>query len=92
MSDVSGKFSLELGPLTLDQYRELLPGRSVSSRIIDIVDLYLQDDLAFDACLQLDANEVTSIQLGNPAYELGLNTWVGKPTTRVAERIVTCKA
>ncbi len=88
MPDASGKFRLTMGPLDLDQYQALLPGGSLADRVSDITDLYLQDDLAFDVRLVLRASEVKPVQLGNQGFHLGLNTWVGRPTTSVAERLV----
>jgi type VI secretion system protein ImpH len=88
MPDASGKFRLTMGPLDLAQYQDLLPGGSLADKVSAITDLYLQDDLAFDVRLVLQASEVKPVQLGNKGFSLGLNTWVGKPTTSVAERIV----
>ena len=91
MPDASGKFKLTMGPLTLNQYRALLPGGQLANRVVTMVNLYLQDDLAFDVCLQLTSSEVTPVELGKEGYHLGLNTWVGSPTTPVSERTVTYK-
>lgn len=88
MPDASGKFRLTMGPLDLGQYQDLLPGGSLSDRVSTITDLYLQDDLAFDVRLQLRSSEVSPVQLGNSGFHLGLNTWVGRPTTSLADRIV----
>ncbi|MFV1980043.1 MAG: type VI secretion system baseplate subunit TssG, partial [Rhodothermia bacterium] len=88
MPDASGKFRLTMGPLSLDQYQDLLPGGSLAERVSTITDLYMQDDLAFDVRLQLQSSEARPVQLGNEGFHLGLNTWVGRPTTPVTERVV----
>lgn len=82
------KFRLKLGPLTLAQYRALLPGGSVLRQLIAIVRNYLGDELVWDAKLLLLSRQVPrEISLGlaektgeislSGEAQLGWSTWLG---------------
>ena len=58
------KFRIVFGPLTLKDYRRLLPGGQSLHRLIPIVRNYAGDALIWDVVLILRAGEVPKIQLG----------------------------
>ena len=69
------KFRLVFGPLTLAEYRRLLPGGSSLHRLIPIVRNYAGDTLLWDANLILRRDEVPRTQLGRQG-QLGWTTWL----------------
>jgi type VI secretion system protein ImpH len=76
------KFRIVFGPLSLAQYRRLLPGGSSFHRLIPIVRNYAGDTLEWDVNLILLRNEVPRTQLGRQG-QLGWTTWL---TPRLSER------
>lgn len=86
--DMSGKFRIVLGPLTLRQYLLLLPG-GVSAKLMQfLVRLYVRDYLDYDVQLNLKTEEIPSHALGDTTWKLGLTTWLGKPKTEITSRVV----
>ena len=74
------KFRIVFGPLSLKDYKRLLPGGLSLHRLIPIVRNYAGDALIWDVALILRANEVPKIQLGRQG-QLGWTTWLA-PRTR----------
>lgn len=88
VKDISGKFRVVLGPLTVQQYLALLPG-GMSAKILQfLVRLYVRDYLDYDVQLELLTCEIPVHRLGDGTSRLGLTTWVGKPRTETTSRIV----
>jgi type VI secretion system protein ImpH len=77
VEDRSGKFRLSVGPVSLTQFYELLPGGEKHSGMACVTGLYLQDPLDFDMELTLRAGEAPAARAGGarPA-RLGLDSWV----------------
>lgn len=73
--DISGKFRIQLGPLTKSQFDQFLPGTDCLVELAQIVQLYAGNQFDFDIQLILQAAEVPEIQLGQQA-RLGQNTWL----------------
>jgi type VI secretion system protein ImpH len=69
------KFRIVFGPLSLKDYRRLLPGGLSLHRLIPIVRNYAGDALIWDVALILRADEVPKIQLGRQG-QLGWTTWL----------------
>jgi type VI secretion system protein ImpH len=69
------KFRIVFGPLSLKDYRRLLPGGLSLHRLIPIVRNYAGDALIWDVVLILHAEEVPRIQLGRQG-QLGWTTWL----------------
>lgn len=75
------KFRLHLGPLSLPQYRQFLPGQSALTELRDWVRQYVGLSLAFDVVLHLRGSQVPRLALGRragTATQLGWTTWLGK--------------
>ena len=85
--DRQSKFRIHLGPLTLKQYEEFLPGtqsgrsggRSLR-KLVDWVRFYLCLELDWDVRLQLKQSEVPVLKLGVQG-QLGWTTWLGTRTS-----------
>jgi len=78
------KFRIVFGPLDLEQYRSLLPGRENLGRLIALVRNYIGRELDWDVQLILRREEVPPLRLGGTA-ELGRTTWLSsRPRDRHA--------
>jgi len=86
--DVSGKFRIVIGPVSLAQYSQLLPGHPDAHRLASIVELFAPDNLDYDVELLLDVGEVPALSLGNTSSRLGRNTWLGRPEAQVVREVV----
>ena len=87
--DESGKFRLEVGPLSLGAFRDLLPGAPGSARVDALVRLYAADALDYDVDLLLNSNEAPRLRLGDAASaQLGRNASVGTPPPPLVRRRV----
>jgi type VI secretion system protein ImpH len=82
----AAKFRLRLGPLSLDEYRRLLPGTASVTRLTAIVRSYVGDSLDWDVNLVLRADQVPAAILGQDV-RLGHTSWIGerKSTADAAE-------
>ncbi|MEM9031040.1 MAG: type VI secretion system baseplate subunit TssG [Pseudomonadota bacterium] len=72
----SAKFRLRIGPLSLEEYRGLLPGSGGLARLAAIVRNYIGDALDWDVNLVLRADAVPAAVLGQDT-RLGQTSWVG---------------
>ncbi|MEM9048511.1 MAG: type VI secretion system baseplate subunit TssG [Pseudomonadota bacterium] len=70
------KFRLRLGPLSMADYRRLLPGGDSLARLVAVVRNYLGDALDWDVNLVLAKGEAPPTQLGRTG-QLGWTTWIG---------------
>jgi len=78
--DRQHKFRIRLGPLTLDQYENFLPGGATIRKLVDWVRLYLCFELDWDVRLLLKHDEVPPMVLGREG-RLGWTTWLGRRTS-----------
>ncbi|RPH32183.1 type VI secretion system baseplate subunit TssG, partial [bacterium] len=76
VNDISGKFRIVLGALTLEQYVSLLPGGDRTKTVNYVVRLYVRDPLDYDVQLKLKTSEIPQLRLGDRALKLGLTTWL----------------
>lgn len=74
------KFRLVCGPLRIDPFRSLLPGRDSLLRIRDLIRQYVGVSLDWDVQLVLEAADVPRLSLGKTG-ELGWTTWLGERQT-----------
>ena len=81
MPDVQFKFRLRLGSMPLKEFERYLPGRDRFTQVRDWVRNYVGVELAWDARLLLQREEVPATRLG--AYgQLGWTSWLGMPPGR----------
>jgi type VI secretion system protein ImpH len=86
--DISGKFRIVLGPLSLAQYINLLPGGGLTMTVRYMVRLYIRDALAYDVHLRLKTAEIPPLRLGDRTLKVGFTTWLGRPRTETTSRLV----
>lgn len=75
MWDRSMKFTLVLGPMTLDQFESFLPGGRCHARLHDWVGFYTRRQFYWQAVLVLKKEEVPPTRLGLGG-RLGHTTWL----------------
>jgi type VI secretion system protein ImpH len=86
--DRSSKFRIRLGPMGMDDYEDLLPGRPGAAVLQRLVALYAPDHLDYDVELQVASEELPATQLGEGGSRLGYTTSLGPPTDAVTSRVV----
>ena len=69
------KFRIEIGPLTLAEFRQMLPGGASARRLRDWVRTYLGLAYDWDVRLVLKKQDVPRLALGRQA-QLGWTTWL----------------
>jgi len=75
--DRSGKFRLQIGPLSKAQFRALLPDQEKHALLVFLTDFYVSGSLQYDMELILAPGQMTSIRLGDPeSSRLGWNSWI----------------
>ncbi len=72
----AAKFRIAIGPVSLDEYRRLLPGAPSLDRLVAIVRGYVGDALDWDVNLILRGDEVPAAVLGAD-LRLGQTAWIG---------------
>lgn len=75
--DVAGNFGVQVGPLAIDDYMNLLPDGDASAQFRELVDLFNGDCLDYELTLLLRGEEVPALQLGAPTARLGWSSWLG---------------
>ena len=87
--DESGMFRLQIGPLGLEAFRDLLPGQAGARRVAALVRLYTSDTLDYDVELHLESDKAPPLRLGDgDSARLGRNAHLGKPRTPLVRRRV----
>jgi type VI secretion system protein ImpH len=77
--DQQAAFRVVMGPLSFDQFRELLPSGSGFPPLVDLTRFFVGMALDFEVCLILKAAEVPACRLGKPApggIQLGWSSWL----------------
>ncbi len=75
--DRAGAFRIRIGPLSVDQYRSLLPGSAGLERLARLMRLYVRSPLIFDVELELRAPEVPPLRLApSEGLHLGWMSWL----------------
>ena len=75
--DCQNRFRVEIGPLTLEQYKRFLPGGESMKRLKDWVLNYIGYELSCEMHLVLKKEEVPEVKVG-AAGALGWTSWLGK--------------
>ena len=73
----ASKFRILVGPVSLAEYKRLLPGQGSLERLESIVRNHVGDALDWDVNLILRAADVPRAALGGANAALGHTTWVG---------------
>ena len=86
--DRQSKFRIKIGPMSLAQYQDFLPGSGTLQRLADWVALYSNGELAWDVRLKLQHDAVPPLELGR-GTRLGWTSWLGRrPGSRDADDLV----
>lgn len=75
--DCQHKFRLCIGPLSLDEYRNFLPGADGIEALVAAVRNYAGHEYEWDARFLLKADSVPPLRLGASA-RLGYSSWLGR--------------
>lgn len=86
--DVSSSFRIQLGPMGLATYLDLLPGGPKARQLQDLVELYTAHTLAFDVELIVHAAEMPRLRLSDRRARLGLTTCLGATRAGMLHRVV----
>ena len=81
VEDATGQFRIRIGPVSLEEFNELLPGNPLNEKLAAMTRFYLVDPLQFDIELILAGNECRPISIGMEMSRLGLDTWVFSSST-----------
>lgn len=77
LDDITGKFRLLLGPVSIDRYNSLLPGNALHRKMASLVRFYLADPLEYDIELTMAEGEGGTVRLGADRLStLGWDTWI----------------
>lgn len=80
IKDATGKFRIELGPVTADTLQRFLPGRPAFRALAELVQLYCRDPLAWDLRITVGPGQARGARLGAGAWSaLGRDTWLLAP-------------
>lgn len=76
--DAQSSFRLIAGPMSLDRYRQFLPGGSALRLASDILRNVAGDEFDCELTVTLLGEQVPRLQLGNRDARLGWLSWLGK--------------
>ncbi len=77
LDDRMGKFRIEIGPLSADEYREFFPGSETYNRLVLLTELFLQDPLEYEVEIFMHEQQAQTVCLGNDSWSrLGMDTWL----------------
>ncbi len=86
LDDRTGKFRLRLGPLSIEAFNALLPGRALHRKAVSLVRFYLNDTLEYDIELSMAEGEAGTVCLGAESLStLGWDTWIFSGEQRMGE-------
>lgn len=81
--DVQSRFRVKIGPLSMEEFEQLLPGETLTS-IAEMIRFYVGPEKDFDIQLVLQRQDIPALKLsqdGSPKPLLGWNTWLS-PSSR----------
>ena len=79
--DCQQKFRITMGPMSWDDYEELLPQGQGFSRLTALVKNYIGSELMWDVNLVLDRNEIPPATVGM-GTSLGRSAWLSNDTAK----------
>ena len=89
VDDRLGKYVINIGPLSAEQFQSLLGNSKHIKFIKTVSELFLVQPLECDIELQLDKSAVKPITLGEPGYSnLGQSTWLVNQTNEQTFNVV----
>ncbi|MDR2952893.1 MAG: type VI secretion system baseplate subunit TssG, partial [Treponema sp.] len=89
-TSITGKFEIRIGPLSFEEYRSFISGRSGSRLLIEAVALYLDRPLDYSMLFFIQWHTIPLAQLGFDLEEarwdaprLGYTCWIGNPEDKL---------
>lgn len=82
--DVQSRFRVQLGPLSMDEFNQLLPGTKKLKAVEELIRFYAGSEKDFEVQLVLQREHIPELELAADCSNeprLGWNTWVN-PSTR----------
>lgn len=77
LDDRMGKFRIQVGPLSAEEYRDFFPGSSSYNRLVFLTDIYLQDPLEYEIEIYMQEQQAATVCLGGERWSrLGMDTWL----------------
>jgi type VI secretion system protein ImpH len=83
--DTQGRFDLTLGPLTIESFEDLLPGRPMHRRLHALTQFYAGDLMDICVHLTIEPKSIPRTRLGRRS-RLGWTSWIG---TKPPEKLQT---
>jgi len=75
--DISGKFRIKIGPVSIDKFHRLLPKGIDYEKINFLTKMYIVEPLEYDLEIIIAKREIKTVCLGNKNWaNLGYNTWI----------------
>lgn len=78
VTDASGFFGVQVGPMDFENYTDFMPDRDSMTQLNELVDLFNSDALDYEVTVVLRGEDVPGVQLGNPVRRLGYSSWLGE--------------
>lgn len=85
--DVQHKFTVKIGPLSIEDFYSLLPNTDLFQQLREMIRLYSNDEHDWDIELELKFHHVPKFQLGVQS-QLGWTTWAGSPTQIADQKVL----
>ncbi|CCK76772.1 MAG: type VI secretion system baseplate subunit TssG [Oleispira antarctica] len=85
--DVQHKFTVKIGPLSIEDFYSLLPNTDLFQQLREMIRLYSNDEHDWDIELELKSHHVPKFQLGVQS-QLGWTTWAGSPTQIADQKVL----
>jgi type VI secretion system protein ImpH len=82
--DLSGKIKIQIGPMTLEQAMNLLPGQIRGYHLGQLIKRYLGPTLEFEIIFLVLVNALKNLRLGVDAISLGWACCLGQPVSEIA--------
>jgi len=77
INDRMGAFRITIGPVDADTFHDYLPECPQFEAMAQYIEIYLDNPLAWDAKVLLEAGETVTVSLGEPRWShLGWDTWI----------------
>jgi type VI secretion system protein ImpH len=79
IKDYSSRIALEIGPISFEDYLNFLPGTENSNKLIELLNIYLNDGLEFNFEFIIKSETIVSIAWNDERLKLGSSVWLGVP-------------
>jgi len=81
--DYTSRIGIEMGPMSYKEYLDFLPGQKDSKKLIELLDIYLNDGLEYDFSFKIKSDTIANISWDDVRLKLGSTLWLGKPQSEI---------